>query len=339
MTSHSNHLRPWLLLRGLSSPSAAWTLRELSEEFGVSQKTVRRYITQLQDAGFPIEQTVGPHGCKSWSCQSDKLVAGLSFTFEEAAALYLGRRLLEPMAGTVLFEAANAAFRKIRSVLTKETQQYLEQLSTTFHQTRTDFSDYRERGELIDTLMIAIEDRQIAKLLYFSMNADAPREVALHPFGFVYHRNSLYLIAFVPKYEELRHYKIDRMHDIELDTQRFKKPDEFTLQEHLRSAFGIFQNNGDQHQIRVRFTADVARYVQEQHWHETQTLTPQADGSLLLELELSALEEFKSWVLSFGAKAIVQEPEELREMVMQDLQESLTGYEAEATSKRGGNTK
>ncbi len=335
----SSHLRPWLLLKNLCGPSPGWTLSELSEELGVSQKTVRRDLAQLQKVGFPIQQTVGTHGRKTWTCHSDQMLSKLSLTFEEAAALYLGRQFLEPMAGTVFFKAAHTAFRKIRTALTKETRQYLEQFSSVFHQTRLGSSDYRQRGEIIDTLMIAIEDQQVTRLLYFSMNSKTPKEVILHPYGLAYHRSSLYLVAFAVKYNELRHYKIARIHDIEMTSEQFEKPDEFTLHEHLRTAFGVYQGNEKQYHISVRFSADVARYVQEHHWHETQTLTPQPDGTLLLELQLSALEEFKSWILSFGAKATVEEPAELRQMIMQDLENSLKNYAVQATFKQGGNTK
>lgn len=318
MTNLSSHLRPWLLLKTLSGPGTAWTLSELAEELGVSQKTIRRDISELQDVGFPIEETVGPHGRKSWSCHSNKMLSNFSLTFEEAAAIYLGRQFLEPMAGTVFYTAAHSASRKIRTALTKETRKYLDKFSGLFHQTRLGVSDYRHRGEIIDTLMIAIEDRKVIQLLYFSMNSQSPKQVALHPYGLAYHRSSLYLVAFVPDYNELRHYKIDRIHDIEIDNQYFEMPDDFSLEQHLQNAFGVYQNKDKKHHIQVRFDAEVARYVQEHHWHETQTLSPQLDGSLILELQLSALEEFKSWVLSFGAKAIVEEPEELREMILLD---------------------
>jgi len=326
MTNLPSHVRPWLLLRFLSAPSQEWTLKALSDELGVSQKTVRRDLAQLQDCGFPIQQSTGPHGRKTWSCQNDK-IAGLCFTFEEAAALYMGRQLLEPMAGTVFFDAAHAAFRKIRTALTKKTRHYLEQLAEVFHHTRIGLSNYRHRGETIDTLMIGIEDRQVTHLLYLSMNADSHKTVAVHPYGLVQHRNSLYLIAFVPEYNAIRHYKIDRIHDVELDARHFKKPDKFTLDDHLRTAFGIYQKGDTLHQIRVRFTRDVARYVQEHHWHETQHLIEHADGSLTLELKLAALEEFKSWVLSFGTKAVVEESEELRMDVIQELDNLREKYE------------
>jgi hypothetical protein len=41
------------------------------------------------------------------------------------------------------------------------------------------------------------------------------------------------------------------------------------------------------------------RYVQESNWHASQQLTPQNDGSLIAEFQLSGIEEIKSWVLSF----------------------------------------
>lgn len=326
MTQTASHLRTWLLLRLLCQPSQQRTLKELSADLNVSPKTVRRDICDLQKAGFPICAISGPHGRKSWACEANENLTGLRFTFEEAAALYLGRQLLEPLAGTFFFDAAQAAYRKIRTALTKETHAYLEQLSATFHGTRIGLSDYRQRGEMIDVLMVAIEDCRQAQLLYFSMNADSPKSVTVHPYGLVHHRGSLYLIAFVPEYNEIRHYKVDRIHDAEVGRLPFQKPDTFSLQEHLKSAFGIYQNSGVKHCIRVRFAPEVARYVQEHHWHDSQIMTQHPNGSLTLELQLSALEEFKSWILSFGAKAVVEEPDELREMLLSDLQTAMLAY-------------
>jgi len=47
----------------------------------------------------------------------------------------------------------------------------------------------------------------------------------------------------------------------------------------------------------------VARYVSESNWHESQKLTPQKDGSVLAEFQLSDTEEIKRWIMSFGQHA------------------------------------
>ena len=57
----------------------------------------------------------------------------------------------------------------------------------------------------------------------------------------------------------------------------------------------------------------------ESTWHESQKLTPQGDGSLLAEFDLSNTEEIKRWILSFGRHAEVVEPEELRADVIAEL--------------------
>jgi hypothetical protein len=64
--------------------------------------------------------------------------------------------------------------------------------------------------------------------------------------------------------------------------------------------------------VVVKFLPPAARFVQESRWHASQVLTQERDGSLLARFTLSTTVEIKSWVLGFGANAVVIEPEELR---------------------------
>lgn len=109
--------RQWSMLRLLSARRDGFTVKKMSTELEVSEKTVRRYLHTFAQAGFPLEETTGPHGRKSWSIGLRSVHEGLSFSFDEAVSLYLGQRFLEPLAGTLFWEASQQAFRKIRSVL------------------------------------------------------------------------------------------------------------------------------------------------------------------------------------------------------------------------------
>ena len=316
MSDAASFSRQWLLLRKLCARFAAWSLQDLAREFSVSQKTISRDLNVLRGVGFPVCESTGRYGKKSWRCDTDSILSGLSLTFDEVAALYLGRRFLEPLAGTFIWDAAQSAFRKIRAGLGDEQLQYLEQCRHAFCQTTFGNSDYSDRAATIDTLMMAMEDSKVAQLLYHSLSSDSPKSVQLHPYGLIYHRKALYLVAFVPEYEGLRHYKVDRIHDIELlNDETFNRIDGFHLERHLQSTFGIYHNNGQPHDIRIHFQPEAARYVQEHHWHDSQKITEHPDGSIYLDLQLTELTEIKSWVLSFGAKAKVEKPEELREMI------------------------
>jgi predicted DNA-binding transcriptional regulator YafY len=93
----------------------------------------------------------------------------------------------------------------------------------------------------------------------------------------------------------------------------------------LAKSFGVYHGDGDIG-IKVRFAPTVARYVCESNWHESQKLSPQKDGSLVAEFELSDTEEIKRWIMSFGQHAVVQEPKSLRDEILQELKSLLSVY-------------
>jgi predicted DNA-binding transcriptional regulator YafY len=141
----------------------------------------------------------------------------------------------------------------------------------------------------------------------------------------VYHRGSLYLVGRAPQYDELRHWKVDRMQKADLAELRFNLPEGFDLHRHLKDSFGVF--HGDENIcVRVRFSPEVATYVLESKWHDSQKLVRQKDGSVLAEFQLSHTEEIKRWILSFGANAVVLEPKGLRKDILTELQTLADAY-------------
>ena len=70
----------------------------------------------------------------------------------------------------------------------------------------------------------------------------------------------------------------------------------------------------------------AARYVSESKWHPSQVETHHRDGGLTVRFRLSNTVELKSWVLSFGANALVLEPEELRAEIAAELERLLKVY-------------
>ena len=126
-------IRQWNLLRMLGARRLGITVREMAREMGVTEKTIRRDLDFLRRMGVPLEERTGDCGRKTWRLGEAWSRPPLQFTFEEAAALYLGRQLLESMAGTPFWSAANSAWRKIRSTLGETASDYLDRFSRMFH--------------------------------------------------------------------------------------------------------------------------------------------------------------------------------------------------------------
>ncbi|MGQ9504581.1 MAG: helix-turn-helix transcriptional regulator [Thermogutta sp.] len=329
MSDKSPLVRQWILLRSLASRRYGVTVRELAQTMGVSEKTIRRDLDLFMQAGFPLEETIGERGKKRWKLSGDLVEKGLPITYDEAIALHLARCLMEPLAGTMFWAAAQRAFSKIRSIFNDTAWAYVEKMAHFFCQTHIGVYDYAKKAEFIDRIMIGIEDRRAIQLRYRSLKASEPATYQVYPYGLTYHRGALYLVGLLAERNEIRHWKVNRVEDIELRDQWFDMPRDFSLQEHLAKSFGIFQGDGDYH-IRVRFSPVVARYVSEASWHASQKLHPQRDGSLIADFDLDSLEEIQRWLLSFGKHAEVLEPEELRDKIRHEIEEMVAMYSGSA---------
>jgi predicted DNA-binding transcriptional regulator YafY len=333
MSDNSPLFRQWLLLKTLSGRRFGVTVAEMAEELGVTEKTIRRDLKAFCEVGFPIEEQIGDRGRKSWRLKPAGGLTEMSFALDEALALYLGRRFLEPLTGTFLWQAAQRAFKKIRACLGKAALDYLEKTADKLHYTAVGTSDYSRKAEVIDDLMWAIEDHKATHIVYKSLRATEPVTYEVHPYGLTYHRGSLYLVAFSREHDELRHFKVDRIDEAAVSDFPFHMPADFKLDAHLANSFGVFRGD-DQITVKIKFLPPVARYVSESKWHESQKLAPQKDGSLLAEFRLSHTEEIKRWLLSFGQHAIVLEPPSLQKETVVELESQLKHYRPVADSDK-----
>jgi predicted DNA-binding transcriptional regulator YafY len=151
----------------------------------------------------------------------------------------------------------------------------------------------------------------------------------------VYHRGALYLVARDASQGRVKHYKVDRIAGVEVLAEGFDRPRGFDLAAHMAPAFGVYRG-GEPIGVKVRFTPTAARYVREARRHESQRLTPLPDGGVLAEFTVSGTEEIKSWILGFGAKAVVIEPEGLRAEIVEELRAMASHYVHPPDGSPGG---
>lgn len=319
-------VRQWLLLKILSARHYGATVIELASELKVHEKTVRRDLKTFQQAGIPLVEHVGDFGRKTWQVDPQWKQPSMPFALDEVIALYLGQRFLEPLAGTLFWDAAQRAFKKLRASFSRGALKYLSTIAGRFQQTAVGKSDYSHKALIIDELMQGIEDCRMTQITYRSLRTTESVTYDVYPYGLVYHRGSLYLVAYSPDNEEIRHYKVDRIDDAAVSTFPFNRPADFELDKHLENAFGVYSADGEPVTVKVRFAPRVARYVEESTWHASQKLARQRDGSLLATFQLSGCEEIKRWIMSFGAYAEVLEPKKLRDEMIAELRTLLESY-------------
>lgn len=324
--SESTRLRRALrIILLLSQQKKGLSVYEIAKHEELNVKTIRRDINLLRDEGLPIEETLADHGKKLWRITAR--VDQISFTYHELLSLFLGRRLLEPFAGTPLFEGVHSLFQKLETQLFSESKTLQDNLTDSFHLTSIGASDYSGRSQLISTVLEAVQKRYELSVTYQKNNAPKPSEYQLHPYSLVYHRGSLYLIAFSVASQEMRHFKLDRILNVDCLSTRFEVPKSFDVRDYLEQSFGIFSPSGKTYAIRIQFAALAAGAVRESRWHRSQEIVEHRDGSIELKLKLGNLEEIKSWVMGFGAMAKVLAPKELVQAIRDDVRRMTEAYE------------
>src|SRR5229473_7113270 len=88
---------------------------EIAERLEVNTRTVRRYVTMLQDLGIPVEAERGRHG--AYRLRPGFKLPPLMFTEEEALALTLGLLAARKLGLAVAAPAVEGALAKIERVL------------------------------------------------------------------------------------------------------------------------------------------------------------------------------------------------------------------------------
>lgn len=101
---------------------------------------------------------------------------------------------------------------------------------------------------------------------------------------------------------------------------------DFSLEDYLQNSLGI-ERGPQVYEVIIRFHRDQARWIKERQWHPGQVMEELPDGSLVLKMPLSGLQEVKRWVLSFGSRAEVLAPPELRREVAREAKELAALYD------------
>ena len=131
---------------------------------------------------------------------------------------------------------------------------------------------------------------------------------------------NLSLLFFLP----IMIFALDRIKMLHQTKESFDGAKSFDFEEFLRPSFGVYR--GGPVKVRIWFSTDAAGYIKEKIWHDTQEILSQNDGSIIFEAEVAGTDEIKFWVMSWGVKAMVLEPDSLREEIIAESEALLEKY-------------
>lgn len=125
---------------------------------------------------------------------------------------------------------------------------------------------------------------------------------------------------------QIRTFGLDRITDIELSKNKFKKPSKSFIKSLFQNSFGIIYDQNPPQKIILEFSSFQANYIKSLPLHKSQKIISENDNSCLIELYIHPTYDFIMEILSIGKEVKVIEPQSFKNTIKQILMETIKNY-------------
>jgi len=315
--------RQWKIIQCLAASRVGKTVADLASDVECHWRTVYRDLDALQAAGFPL-YTEKVDGKNLWTLLDG---AGhqipIPFSLTELMALYFSRGMLKVLKNTVFYDSLESLFQKIKTTLPPEYIHYLDRIERSLDVAPKPYKQYENLKDTISRISGAIAEKKVIEIDYYTMSRKKENRRTVVPYKIWFFDDSFYLIGFCRMRNDIRTFTLDRIKALRLTDETFSLPEGLNIDEQLSTSFGVFL--GETQTVRIWFSPEVAGYIREKIWHETQIIHDNIDGSIVFEARVAGTDEIKFWIMKWGADARVLAPTSLREELKTEA-ETMLGY-------------
>ncbi len=298
---------------------------DLAERLGVSVRTLHRYFEMLDDMGVPVYAERGPYG--GFSLVRGYKLPPLVFTPEEAVAVSLGTSLVHEMWGQLYHEAAQGALAKLENVLPDEQRQEIAWARRSLVATGMNRADIEMLAPALEKLRRAVRENRRVNMTYQSGSNPHGEKRDLDPYALIHRWGWWYVVGWCHLREALRTFRVDRVSELTLTSQRFSLPADFDIHQYMAQEW----KDIPQIKVKLRFAPQFASLAQfsRGYW---ETFDEQTDGSVLVTFSAPEVNGAASNVLAYGPAVTVLEPTEVRQLVKEWAQATVKLYENSSTT-------
>jgi predicted DNA-binding transcriptional regulator YafY len=239
-------------------------------------------------------------------------------TLEEALALTLALRAYTRSKANPFSQAAEGIRDKIRAVMPAAERSELDDLEK-----RVDVKVQAGAVEFkIATLRMAMARNRVCHIVYYTASRHELNERDVWPYGLVEHHGTWYLVAHCETRGRELPFRVDRIRSIEVLDRAYDVPEDFDVARYRRDE--LYFPSEEDLLVRVRFDAGLARWIKESS--PRGSVRPGPGGTVIRTLRTNQPRWVVDWVLQYGPRAEIVEPESVRELMRTVCREVLEAY-------------
>lgn len=281
------------------------------------KRTIRSDIELLDQADFEVISYEGKRGTHFFSHQ-DRL-------FETYQLRLLVDAILS--AKFITEKDKELMIEKVKKLTSKHIAKTLPS-PFVFSQSAND--DYSRVKLNIDHIHRAIEMSRIITYKYGKYNVEKKfihnrngATYRVEPYALIWQNDFYYLIGKFLETNEIRHYRLDRIREINITDEEFT-PMKIDLNDYVNRSFHMFA--GEDIRIKIEFHIDLVNVILDRFGHDVDIKSID-DEKFLLTTKAKLSDGLVNWILTWGSKAKVMEPVELRDRVHEEIKKMVEVYE------------
>ncbi|MFH1051413.1 MAG: WYL domain-containing protein [bacterium] len=295
----------------------------IEDEFGTtSLRSIQRDLSLLQECEpMLISQKDGKKNIWKLDKSAIKARGHVHFEKNQILSFHILKAHLKAFRKTVIEEEMKALTDKLEEIAPQEVFSY----DSLYWDQNIGQYDYTQKDPMIRRIIKYISEEQWVKVEYRTGGRDKTKKFDILLRCFFYYAGSLYCVAYVPYHGHhiaLAVQYIDKLEPIEY--HRYKAPI-FDFTKWSKYRFGVY--HGDLKKVVLRINKLYNVYFENRSFHQSQKLSKDSHGNLLIELRVPLVDDFISWLMSWGEAITVVKPKELIKILNLNLHNTLRNYE------------
>ena len=179
--------------------------------------------------------------------------------------------------------------------------------------------------EYFTPLFDAIRNRVTLNVTYHSFKRPEPKSFVISPYYLKEYNKRWFLLGKTPGYMRISTFALDRIVKIENAGIAYEETD-IDFEQRFKDVIGMTVSEDAKRQIDIFFSKDQLNYVLTKPLHPSQQLVSRNDEGAVLRYELIPNYEMEQAILSFGDKAVVLSPADIREQIKARIVNSAKNY-------------
>jgi len=284
------------------------------EELEVSLATFKRdleYLRERFNAPIVWDRDAGGYRFDAPSSGPRYELPGLWFNSSEVIALLTMQQLLRNLEPGLLAEHVEPLLARLQTILGEGNVTVGDiEKRIRFHRQAARVHD----GKHYTLVATAVLQRKRLVIDHYVKSRDETITREVSPQRLTFYREAWYLDAWCHLRNELRSFALDAMKKVTLSKEPAKDVSDKEIARILDGGYGIFSGK-DLQWAELEFTAEQARWVSRETWHQKQQGHFEPDGSYRLKVPFSNPTELIMDILRHVPAVKVISPPELREQV------------------------